>query len=180
MVKLKGLSGVCTIMGTYGKNGFIMKRYDSSVEDKAFEMKLLQKVYVLYKIATNLDELHKNFVIHCDLALRNVLIKEREDKEDLIVLTDFGLSVVQPENSYDDKHVQRVRRPDGCCMPIDFHSCPEDAGGCFVSRTSDIFNFGTTMFSLLNKGLKLNEYLLCYVRAASTRPQFAKYQVYTN
>ncbi|GBC10021.1 hypothetical protein RclHR1_09290004 [Rhizophagus clarus] len=68
---------------------------------KIIENKWDQKLFMLYKIITGLNVIHRRNLIHCDFHDGNILNHKRNDIVDEIVISDLGLC--QPIRSFFEK-----------------------------------------------------------------------------
>eukprot|EP00494_Astrolonche_serrata_P025841 UN26102 len=83
--------------------------------------------------------LHSSFLVHRDLALRNLLIDLKRLR---IVVTDFGLSRFVENFQNSGETASRI-------MPI-YWSAPESLNDQKFNNKSDIWSFGVLCWELLN------------------------------
>ncbi|GES80308.1 kinase-like domain-containing protein [Rhizophagus clarus] len=103
---------------------------------KIIEYNWKQKLYILYKIISVLNEIHKKGLIHCDFHSGNILIhKDKEDEEDKIYIS--GLELCQPINYiHNDDDIYSV-------LP---YVAPEILNGELYTQASDIYSFSIIMW----------------------------------
>lgn len=100
----------------------------------------------LLDIAAGMAYLHKMHILHCDLKLRNVLLKSSQDawRGFTVKVSDFGLSKLMP-----DSHAQPCDNlaTDDVVGTVT-HMAPELLAGGRTSPAADVYAFGILMFEL--------------------------------
>eukprot|EP01119_Soliformovum_irregulare_P004195 TRINITY_DN15204_c0_g1_i1.p1 TRINITY_DN15204_c0_g1~~TRINITY_DN15204_c0_g1_i1.p1 ORF type:complete len:1031 (-),score=194.78 TRINITY_DN15204_c0_g1_i1:231-3323(-) len=100
------------------------------------EISLSRKKSILLGIARGMLHLHREFIIHRDLACRNVLLSENHEPK----VSDFGLSRIDTD---ENKTVSEVG-------PLKWMS-PEAISEKKYSTKSDVWSFGVVIFELVTQ-----------------------------
>lgn len=90
-------------------------------------------VYIIYQVASALEEAHKNSVVHKDIKPENILIS----KDGKVKLADFGISSLI------------TRRKEGTVSGTLGYMSPEQISGKYVDETSDIYALGVVFYEML-------------------------------
>lgn len=100
----------------------------------------------LLDISAGMAYLHKMHILHCDLKLRNALLKSSQDdwRGFTVKVSDFGLSKLMPDShmQYDDSLAT-----DEVAGTVT-HMAPELLSGCKMSSAADVYAFGVLMYEL--------------------------------
>src|SRR5688572_25088350 len=96
------------------------------------------KLFRLMSIASGLDNIHKNRIIHRDFHSGNILIKKDDEGKIAIKISDLGLSKSAIE-SLDDNEKYGI-------IP---YMAPEIFQGQKCTKASDIYSFGMIMWELM-------------------------------
>jgi serine/threonine protein kinase len=100
--------------------------------DQVQRLSLPRLVQIFTKIASGLQHMHLRGVYHADLKPNNILLSRTGD----VKIIDFGLAHIKGEES------ERVQgTPE--------YMAPEQAKGGMVNESTDIYNFGATMYRLV-------------------------------
>jgi len=95
-------------------------------------------------IAKGIRCLHKSDIIHCDLAARNILLKEGLHP----MVSDFGLSCVTATNS-------EFATSENKCLPLKWMA-PETIKTQRFSKMTDIWTFGIVIWEIITKGAEVH------------------------
>ncbi|KRT78430.1 protein kinase [Oryctes borbonicus] len=139
---------------------------------KSCQLKEKHVKYFFHQIEIGLLYLHDNGIIHRDLKAENILLKEKDNLDTIIKISDFGLSKI-----LDNDSLANTR----CGTP--FYTAPEviDHAKPFYDRKVDIWSLGVLLYLMLSKELpfmyvkkevKNNSSKLChliYCRSNDTR-----------
>jgi len=107
------------------------------MKDKSLSLK--SKVKYLYQASLGIQYLHKNKLIHRDIAARNILI----NMQDVAVVTDFGLSRFV---NHDDP--EQVSTTKSNISPVR-SSAPETLQDQVYSYATDCYSFGSLIYETL-------------------------------
>lgn len=107
-------------------------------EKRKFRNELTETDILVYfrQIVIGIQYLHQNHIIHRDIKYENILICD-----DLIKISDFGLSVITPENEYVS---YMVGSP--------YYMAPEMIKEELYSYGVDVWSLGVLFYSMLHKG----------------------------
>ena len=119
----------------------IMKYYRSDlrsyITNDFYNIKWNKKLEILIHIAKGLDHIHKQDIIHRDLHSKNILCKNEENEDD-IVISDLGISKSAMESTCDNK-----------IYGVISYIAPENLQGKEYTKASDIYSFGMIMWELM-------------------------------
>ncbi|MBX3709604.1 MAG: serine/threonine-protein kinase [Gammaproteobacteria bacterium] len=87
-------------------------------------------------IATGIEFLHRNNIIHCDIKPANILIRSNAEGESEALIGDFGYALTNGSKSF--------LPPAGSAL----YFSPECLNGKFNTKESDIFSLGVTFFEM--------------------------------
>jgi len=87
-----------------------------------------------------MSHLHKENILHCDLAARNLLVSLKGKDQYVIKVADFGLSHISESDNYNLKAEAK--------FPIRW-SAPEVMTRGQVSKMSDVWSFGVVIWEIL-------------------------------
>lgn len=104
------------------------------------QLSLERLAQIFKQICSAIDFAHENNVIHLDIKPANILLLEGKQREDLVKVIDFGLARVISRES--GTTVTRFRGTHQYCAPEQF--------GGKVSRRSDIYSLGATLYYLIS------------------------------
>jgi serine/threonine protein kinase len=142
-----GKSYIVTELARHGS----LKEFIEDLEGKGEELSLLVKLDVLRQISDGLAEIHAHNIIHRDVSLRNVLVKQvtrngnNEIESMWVVVSDLGLSksTDQMNAAYYGAGI------DG--LPYQWMA-PESFEKGRFSNASDVYSFGVLIWELLTNG----------------------------
>lgn len=136
---------VFIVMDLY-KNGSLLQSFQGEVPVIfSFE----EEIDICSQLCNGLHHLHREKVIHADLALRNTLVRI-EDGRRRVVLTDFGLSISTKKNDpVQEKPVAVAIR----------WASPELLETQKPSFNSDVWSLGIMFWELFNRGRTPYEHL---------------------
>jgi len=97
-------------------------------------------VTIAKDIASGMSHLHKENILHCDLAARNLLVSLKGKDQYVIKVADFGLSHISESDNYNLKAEAK--------FPIRW-SAPEVMTRGQVSKAADIWSFGVVVWEIL-------------------------------
>jgi len=97
-------------------------------------------VTIAKDIASGMSHLHKENILHCDLAARNLLVSLKGKDQYVIKVADFGLSHISESDNYNLKAEAK--------FPIRW-SAPEVMTRGQVSKMSDVWSFGVVVWEIL-------------------------------
>ena len=124
-----------------------MGSLDTVIEDVEDEITLRHKVAIMMQVASGMEALADQKLIHRDLAMRNVLVFGL-DMADVtatsVKVSDFGLTV----NAYTATH----KYVQGSALPIRYLAV-ESLQRHRYSEQSDVWAFGVTCWELITNGL---------------------------
>jgi len=102
-----------------------------------------QKVVKFAKdIASGMQHLHAENIIHLDLACRNLLVTFGENDNQTIKITDFGLSRIIESDSY--------KASSDAAFPVRW-TAPETLILGIISRASDVWSFAITVWEMIER-----------------------------
>jgi serine/threonine protein kinase len=143
-----GESYIVTELARHGS----LKGFVEELEGKGEELSLLVKLDVLRQISDGLAEIHAHNIIHRDVALRNVLVKQvtrngnNEIESMWVVISDLGLS------KSTDQNMNAAYYGDGINgLPFQWMA-PESFEKGKFSNASDVYSFGVLIWELLTNG----------------------------
>jgi len=90
-------------------------------------------------ICSGMSHIHKENLLHCDLACRNILISLENNKY-ILKITDFGLARISDKGFYDAKEEAK--------FPIRW-TAPEVLTTYKVSRAADVWSFGVVLWEMI-------------------------------
>ena len=117
-------------------------------------------VYILVEIATGLQYLHQQNIVHGDLKHENVLIS----KEGEIKLIDFGSSV-------------EIEKTDITCSRLSYtpsHCPPENYGSNPYTKAGDVYSFASMALSLLSGTVREKRYDLAHLNSEDCKNAIKK------
>jgi len=97
-------------------------------------------VTIAKDIASGMSHIHKENIMHCDLAARNLLVSLKGKDQYVIKVADFGLSHISESDNYNLKAEAK--------FPIRW-SAPEMMTRGQVSKASDVWSFGVVVWEIL-------------------------------
>lgn len=113
---------------------------------EAHSVSMAHKLSIIRQIASAMESLTMSDIVHCDLAIRNVLVfafDESKPADVLVKIGDFGLSI----SRYYQTHAYRQRDT----VPLRWMA-PETIRKRKWSEKSDVWAFGVTVWELLTDG----------------------------
>jgi len=113
---------------------------------EAHSVSMAHKLSIIRQIASAMESLTMSDIVHCDLAIRNVLVfafDESKPADVLVKVGDFGLSI----SRYYQTHAYRQRDT----VPLRWMA-PETIRKRKWSEKSDVWAFGVTVWELLTDG----------------------------
>ncbi|XP_022108696.1 tyrosine-protein kinase Mer-like [Acanthaster planci] len=104
------------------------------------ELSLSWRVDMMIQIATGMEYIANNGIIHRDLATRNCML----DDNYVVKVADFGLA----RRIFDNEcYKMRIRQSISCCLPVKWVAIEGLNDSIFTSR-SDVWSFGVTMWEI--------------------------------
>jgi len=97
-------------------------------------------VTVAKDIASGMSHLHRENILHCDLAARNLLVSLKGKDQYIIKVADFGLSHTSESDNYNLKAEAK--------FPIRW-AAPEVMTRAQVSKAADVWSFGVVVWEIL-------------------------------
>jgi len=97
-------------------------------------------VTIAKDIASGMSHLHKENILHCDLAARNLLVSLKGKDQYVVKVADFGLSHISESDNYNLKAEAK--------FPIRW-SAPELMTRAQVSKASDVWSFGVVIWEII-------------------------------
>lgn len=97
---------------------------------------------VISEVAEVLDYAHSFGVVHQDVKPSNILLGERADGRERVVLADFGSAVVLSAAATESE-------PEEALVASFAYTAPEVITGDTVDRRADVYSLGCTLFRLL-------------------------------
>jgi len=139
-----------------GQLGILMPFYElGSLEDHLYgyrkkngsqiEFEVLDKLNLLMGLTRGLLHLHRNEIIHGDIATRNLLLHQCCQTSPMLVITDFGMSREwsgKPLETH--KHIVKG--------PLKWMA-PELLKGSVCTKASDVFSFAVTCYEILSESI---------------------------
>ncbi len=128
-------------VGFYNKVAYIIMKYIDGVDLKTYikensPLALDEIIGISKDIASVLQYMHERGIIHRDIKPANIMIQKRDGKA---ILTDFGLA----------KSLETTKfTATGKIMGSPHYLAPEQAKGEPVSKSTDIYSLGITMFEM--------------------------------
>eukprot|EP01126_Amoeba_proteus_P027249 TRINITY_DN2705_c0_g2_i17.p1 TRINITY_DN2705_c0_g2~~TRINITY_DN2705_c0_g2_i17.p1 ORF type:complete len:190 (-),score=35.70 TRINITY_DN2705_c0_g2_i17:100-669(-) len=116
-------------------------------------------------IASGIRALHKQGIIHRDIAARNFLLSE----EMLPKISDFGLSRVIPQDEEYNSTGMHL-------LPLKWMA-PESLKNQIFTRMTDIWSFGITVWEIITKGSNPHEDLYPAEAKIQIRDNFLKPEI---
>ncbi|TQM32250.1 serine/threonine-protein kinase [Nocardia bhagyanarayanae] len=98
-------------------------------------------VRILAQAAQGLDEIHRAGLLHRDVKPANILVAERPDGPDRVLVTDFGIA-----RGADDA---ATLTGSGSFAATLAYAAPEQLGGGAVDRRADVYALGCTLYQML-------------------------------
>jgi serine/threonine protein kinase len=112
----------------------VMEHVDGhAIDQAAAALTFRQKARLLLKVARALAAAHRKGIVHRDLKPENILVTPRLEPK----ILDFGLAISPGEGQ------------PGLFEGTPLYASPEQARGETLTTASDIFSFGSVMFTLL-------------------------------
>jgi serine/threonine protein kinase len=123
----------------------------SSIDEYGSKLSEVVVVAILSQIAEGMEEVHKNGMIHKDLAARNILVlayEENAPERIKVKVSDFGLSSVLEHSSsvYYSSAAEAAR-----ALPVRWMA-PETLRKNRWSAKSDVYSFGVLIWEMLTGG----------------------------
>jgi len=146
---LRNHENVCSVFGVCTNPEYpicIVLEYvpGGSLQSFIYERKIEMTGPLLLQFAKNIcsgmSHIHKENLLHCDLACRNVLISPQGFNKYILKITDFGLARISDQGFYDAKHEAK--------FPIRW-TAPEVLTTYKVSRASDVWSFGVVLWEMI-------------------------------
>jgi len=124
------------------------------------------------EIASGMRHLHAENIIHLDLACRNLLVTFAENDVQHVKITDFGLSRIMESDTY--------KASSDANFPVRW-TAPETLNMGLISRGSDVWSFGVTMWELIERKIPYYELttnqVLDYVTSGKRLPRPTKVEI---
>jgi len=149
MKKLRTHPNVCDLLGVCTKPGFpICIVTELLSEGSLVDLFRTGKIFIdanlavtiAKDIASGMSHLHKENILHCDLAARNLLVSPKGKDQYVIKVADFGLSHLSESDNYNLRAEAK--------FPIRW-SAPEVMTRGQVSKAADIWSFGVVVWEIL-------------------------------
>jgi len=146
---LRNHENVCSIFGVCTNPEYpicIVLEYVSggslqtALSDKKIQMTGPRLIQFAKQICSGMSHIHKENLLHCDLACRNVLVAPQGTRKHVLKITDFGLARISSAGIYDAKEEAK--------FPIRW-TAPEVLTKFKVSRASDVWSFGVVMWEMI-------------------------------
>jgi len=151
---LRNHPNICTLYGICKNPVCIVMEYVSGgslseclVNDR---ITINQKTVISFAkdIASGMGHLHAENILHLDLACRNLLVAPKGKEEYTIKITDFGLSRVIDNDTYIASK--------GSKFPVRW-TAPETLSMRYISRASDVWSYGVTIWELIEASMPYAE-----------------------
>lgn len=140
-----------SVVATYGRGEtadgqmWIVMQYVKGTTAEAASlagaMTRVRALRVISEVAEVLDFAHSFGIVHQDVKPSNILLGERADGRERIVLADFGSAVVLSAASKSE--------PEEALVASFAYTAPEVITGDTVDRRADVYSLGCTLFRLL-------------------------------
>eukprot|EP01118_Nematostelium_gracile_P006220 TRINITY_DN2006_c0_g1_i2.p1 TRINITY_DN2006_c0_g1~~TRINITY_DN2006_c0_g1_i2.p1 ORF type:complete len:570 (+),score=96.57 TRINITY_DN2006_c0_g1_i2:39-1748(+) len=144
LTKLRPHPNVCTFLGMCSDPLCIVTELvvkgslDELLADSHFKLDLKLAIDMCTNVATGLNHIHYENILHCDLAARNLLVTEQLT----LKVADFGMSRLTNSGVYE---VGREKN-----FPVRWTS-PETLTNRTFTKASDIWSLGIVMWEILER-----------------------------
>lgn len=109
---------------------------------------------VMRKVFSAVAEGHKRGVIHRDLKAENIIVFEREDRELIVKVLDYGIARVTSEKGLPGVDAAYTNYgPNGFFAGTPYYMAPEVASGKKASEQADVFSLGVLMYYAVTNSL---------------------------
>jgi hypothetical protein len=138
-----------------GGIGFVMERFDSNLKEylASKHLPLENLVGILKQVATGMEFLHSNGIVHRDLNSKNILVKK-----DRVAIGDFGMAISLFAD--DGEMLGEFEEEEGSGFL--WQSCDE-----LIGLGSDVYSFGILMWQVLTFGDLMQDWKLAYTENKS-------------